>query len=236
MNRRTVLLTLFALLLSFGCETKRETAEPIAFEGIWPPEVKEEGKTDVAKDLLAKNYYVILDSSGSMGERDCGEGSTKSAVSKKALAEFVSVVPVNANLGLLVFDGAGVQERVPLGTKNRDRITAEASSVAPGNGTPLHDAIASSLLAIEKQARSQLGYGEYHLVIVTDGMASSGQDPGQVVGHILQNTPIMIHTIGFCINENHPLNQPGRTNYRTARNPQELIMGLKAVLAESEKF
>jgi uncharacterized protein with von Willebrand factor type A (vWA) domain len=235
MNRYAASLLFFILLLSLGCETK-PTRQPLAFSGIWPPEIKEGEKVEVARDLLVKNYYVILDSSGSMGDHECGEGSTKSQVSKKAFAEFLSVIPSQANVGLLVFDRDGVRERAPLGTKNRDRILAEVNVMEPGDGTPLYDAVAVGLSAIEKQARLQLGYGEYHMVIVTDGMANPGQEPDEVVNHILKNTPIMIHTIGFCINENHPLNQPGRTSYRTAKDSQELIKGLKAVLAESEKF
>ena len=154
-----------------------------------------------------------------MGERECGEGSTKSQVSKKAFAEFLKVVPAKANVGLLVFDKDGVRERAPLGTNNRDKILAEVNMVQPGNGTPLFDAVAAGLPAMEKQAILQLGYGEYHLVIVTDGMANPGQEPDKVVNHILNNTPIVIHTIGFCINENHPLNQPGRTKLPDGQRP-----------------
>ncbi|MEK6698989.1 MAG: vWA domain-containing protein [Nitrospirota bacterium] len=236
MNRFVLSLMFLAFLLPFGCETKQSSKLPLIISSTWPPEIKEGEKVEVAKDLLAKNYYVILDSSGSMGDRECAEGSTKSAVSKRAFVEFVDVVPARANLGLLVFDKDGVREIAPLGTKNRDRIIAEVNAVQPGDGTPLHDAVVTALSAIEKQAKAQLGYGEYHLVIVTDGMANPGQEPNDAVNYILNNTPIMIHTIGFCIDPNHPLNQPGRTSYRTAKDPQELIKGLKAVVAESEKF
>ena len=236
MNRYVLSLMFLLVLLPFGCETQPSASQPTLISSTWPPEIKEGEKADIAKDLLAKNYYVILDSSGSMSENTCAEGSTKSAVSKKAFSEFVGVVPAQANLGLLVFDKDGVRERAPLGTKNRDRILAEANAVEPGDGTPLRDAIVAGFSAIEKQAKVQFGYGEYHLVIVTDGQANPGQEPDNVVNQILANTPVMIHTVGFCINTDHPLNQPGRTNYRTAKDPQELIKGLKAVVAESEKF
>ena len=235
--RRYVLPLMFLLvLLPCGCETRQSASQPTLISRTWPPEIKEGEKVDIAKDLLAKNYYVILDSSGSMSEANCAEGSTKSAVSKKAFAEFLNVVPPQANLGLLVFDKEGVRERTPLGTKNRDRILAEVNAVEPGNGTPLRDAIVTGFSTIEKQAKVQLGYGEYHLIIVTDGQANPGQEPNDVVNQILENTPVMIHTIGFCIDTAHPLNQPGRTDYRTAKDPQELIKGLKSVVAESEKF
>lgn len=236
MNRFVLSLMFLLFLLPLGCETKQSSKLPVLISSTWPPEIKEGEKVEIAKDLLAKNYYVILDSSGSMGDGECTEGSTKSVVSKRAFAEFVDVVPARANLGLLAFDKDGVREIVPLGTKNRERMILEVNAVQPGDGTPLRDAIAAGFSAIERQAKVQLGYGEYHLVIVTDGQANPGQEPNDVVNYILKNTPVMIHTIGFCIDPNHPLNQPGRTSYRTAKDPQELIKGLKAVVAESEKF
>jgi Ca-activated chloride channel family protein len=236
MHRYVLSLMLLLVLLPFGCETRQSANQPTLISSTWPPEIKDGEKVDIAKDLLAKNYYVILDSSGSMSENKCAEGSTKSEVSKRAFAEFLSVVPAQANLGLLVFDKDGVRERAPLGTKNRDRILAEVNAVIPGDGTPLRDAIVVGFAAIEKRAKVQLGYGEYHLIIVTDGQANPGQEPDNVVNQILANTPVMIHTIGFCIDTNHSLNQPGRTNYRSAKDPQELIKGLKAVVAESENF
>jgi Ca-activated chloride channel family protein len=236
MNRSVLSLLFLLFLLPFGCEAQQSASQPKLAPYTWPPEIKEGEKVEISKDLLAKNYYVILDSSGSMSESKCAEGSTKSAISKKAFAEFLSVVPAQANLGLLVFDKDGVRERAPLGTRNRDQILAEVNEVQPGDGTPLRDAISTAYSAIEKQAKAQLGYGEYHLIIVTDGQANPGQEPNNVVNQILENTPVMIHTIGFCIDTNHPLNQQGRTNYRTAKDPQELIKGLKAVVAESDKF
>jgi hypothetical protein len=52
----------------------------------------------------------------------------------------------------------------------------------------------------------------------------------------LKTTPINIYSIGFCIGENHALNQPGRTFYKAADNPAALRKGLEEVLAESETF
>ena len=87
-----------------------------------------------------------------------------------------------------------------------------------------------------RQGRRQLGYGEYHLIVVTDGQASSGQDPTGVVDEILASSPVVIHTIGFCIGEDHSLNQKGRVLYRTAQNAAELREGLEQVLAEAPDF
>ena len=49
-------------------------------------------------------------------------------------------------------------------------------------------------------------------------------------------TPIVLHTIGFCIDAKHSLNQPGRILYRQANDLEELRRGLQNVLAEAPSF
>ena len=185
-------------------------------------------------DLTKKNYYVVLDGSGSM--RDRAGGEVKIVAAKKAISAFAALVPATANLGLLAFDGNGITERVPLGTSNRPQFAKRLEEVNADSGTPLRSAITEAYARIRAQARKQLGYGEYHLVIVTDGEANGGEDPRSIVNKILGESTVVIHTIGFDISTNHSLNQRGRTMYRTAADRAGLEKGLKEVLAEAEKF
>jgi hypothetical protein len=53
---------------------------------------------------------------------------------------------------------------------------------------------------------------------------------------MLAETPIVVHTIGFCIGEDHVLNQPGRTFYLAADSREDLERGLDSVLAEAPSF
>jgi len=203
----------------------------------WPSPAPEGVEITLSANLLAKNYYVVLDSSGSMQDVRCSGSITKSEAAKIALAEFAGAVPADANLGLAVFDGTGLSERLPLGLSNREEFISRVNATRPSDGTPLYNATLLGYRKLEQAARTQAGYGEYHLVIVTDGQADPPtQDPTPVVGEILRRSPIVIHTIGFCIGTHHPLNQPGRTIYRAANNPQELRRGLEEVLAESPGF
>jgi len=73
-------------------------------------------------------------------------------------------------------------------------------------------------------------------VVVTDGEASQGEDPRAEVNSIIATTPIVLHTIGFCIDSRHSLNQPGRILYRQANDLEELRRGLQNVLAEAPSF
>ena len=87
-----------------------------------------------------------------------------------------------------------------------------------------------------RQGRRQLGYGEYTIVVVTDGIANDENRLRTAVDVILANSPITVYSIGFCIGARHSLNQPGNTVYKSADNPEQLAEGLKDVLAESEFF
>ena len=190
----------------------------------------------ISKDLMATNYYVVLDGSGSMNETACSGRQTKMEAAKDALAVFAQSVPASANLGLQVFDDKGVREWLPLDVGNREQFVRLVRKAQAAGGTPLRDSVDQAYAKLLDQGKKQLGYGEYHLVIVTDGEASSGQDPTQAVNKLLGESPIILHTIGFCIDNHHSLNQAGRTLYRAADNPAALGEGLAEVLAEAPKF
>lgn len=193
----------------------------------WPPGLGTTGVV-VESDVTKKNYYLVFDGSGSM------EGH-RLETAKRAVVEFVRSVPQDANLGLFVFDNEGVSERVPLGL-NRDAVMAAVEQVNAGGSTPLNDVIDEAYARLTEQGHRQLGYGEYHLVIVTDGEASEGQDPRVIVRQIAGRSPVLVHTIGFHLGADHSLNQVGRVLYVQASNEEELRRGLESVMAEAEEF
>ncbi len=205
-----------------------------AADNTWP--AIETTQQVVADNLSRNNYYLVLDGSGSMGNGECASGKTKIEVAKSAMAEFISKIPDDANIGLLVFDNGGTSERVALGPNSKDRMDNEIRKVQTGGGTPLDSAIRLAYKSLTRQAESQLGYGEYHLVVVTDGEASSGQNPASIVATVTSRSPVVLHTIGFCISGKHSLNQAGVVLYKSANNPVELARGLDSVLAEASDF
>jgi Ca-activated chloride channel family protein len=202
----------------------------------WPPAASDDSVQVPAPDLFGVNYYVVLDGSGSMNESKCSEGKRKIEVARTALSAFARSVPAQANLGLAVFDRRGLSERLPLGRNNRNGFSRAIEEVQVSADTPLKRAVELAYSRLLDQGRRQLGYGEYHLVIVTDGLASPSQKPTSAVNRILAESPVVFHTVGFCIDERHSLNQPGRTYYRSANNPQALQQGLETVLAEAPNF
>lgn len=199
----------------------------------WPPG---SGRDAMAADLLARNYYVVMDGSGSMGGSDCVGDGSKLTAAKTALNAFMAQIEPDANIGLLVFDSKGVKERLPLGQHDEPAIRAAINAVQAGGGTPLSTALEKGHKALNRQAARQLGYGEYHLVMVTDGEANAGFEPNAAVNRLLESSPIVLHTIGFCIGSNHSLNQQGLTLYKAADDPASLSRGLAGVLAEAPDF
>lgn len=184
------------------------------------------------------NYLAVLDMSGSMKDPDCaGEYASKADAARAALAAWLKSVPRTANIGLVVFSGGRVSLEVPLGVNNRETFIRAVAGTFPSGKTPLYDAVTLAHRELERRARYQQGYGDYRIVVITDGMHSEGQDPRPAVNAILGNpaNPVLIYTIGFCI-EGSALHQPGRTMYQSAKNPEELSSGLQRVLAESQQF
>lgn len=206
------------------------------FKVQWPTPLNETKGEKVSDKLNRKNYYIVFDGSGSMRERRCSGDKTKEEVAKKALNNFVQQISDDDNIGLYIFDNNESSQRVALGHHNKTQIIEEIQKSTAGGHTPLKTAMAKGVTELAKQSGKQLEYGEYHLVIITDGEASRYERPESVVNVSLSKTPIVIHSIGFCISEKHSLNQPGKTLYKSADNPQELLRGLESVLAESEEF
>ncbi|WP_446010417.1 vWA domain-containing protein [Candidatus Electrothrix sp.] len=210
--------------------------EQAAESAVWPPPAEDQANILPADQWTGKNYVMIFDGSGSMGDRGCSGNTTKSVAAKEAVAEWAQSVPDGANLGLIVFDQKGFSARLQLDQGDRQQFIQQVQAVVPGSGTPLTRAVQMAYELLTEQAGKQLGYGEYHMVIVTDGAANQPERLTQTVNSVLAHSPILISTIGFCIAETHSLNQPGRTIYKAANNPEALRQGLQDILAESESF
>lgn len=227
-----------------GVETKALTPGPTSLQyymadhmlPTWP-QTSQGSDTGTLSDVLTrKNYVLILDGSGSMNNKGCSGNRTKNEVAKETVMEWAGLVPEDANLGLVVFDRNGFSIRLPLGTKNRAQFRAEVGKVVAHDKTPLTLALETAYQMLTEQGSRQLGYGDYTVVIVTDGIANDINALERSVDKVLTTSPILIHTIGFCIADNHSLNRKGRTIYKAAGNQAELRQGLQDVLAESESF
>lgn len=238
-------LIVLAIFLVLGCQAPAPTeleqqSNEIQTKGkslskIWPY-VSDKQKETLAVNLLARNFVVILDGSGSMSDSGCSDGERKINVAKKAIVEWSKTLPPGSNLGLVAFHSDWtILELAP--KEQSQKLTDTIAQVEPDGYTPLATAIKLAYGMLTKQAQRQLGYGEYTIIAVTDGEDNDRHESlRDWVNTVLDNSPVRIFTIGFCISGRHELNQTGRTIYKEANNPAELRKGLQEVLAEAESF
>lgn len=189
--------------------------------------------------LYSKNYYFILDGSGSMDERpgscNSSEIGMKIDIAKSAIQQFVETLPSENNVGLLAFDSNGITERTQLAVGNRSEFSTALSQVQANSGTPLKSAIKTGYHHLRQQAANQAGHGEYNIIVVTDGDASSGENPNDIVKEIAKNSPVNLYTIGFCIGDSHVLNNKEYVHYYKANDAASIVSSLSQVLAESDE-
>ena len=219
--------------------TRPTTSSEATRDGL--PVATSESPPPANTALLARNLYFVLDGSGSMDEdpsRQCNTAAqsrfpTKIAAARWAIGEFLRQVPPDDRIGLYVFDRGGQREVVPLGTGNRDQFLAAVKAVYADGGTPLAEAIITGVQRLVGQREKQLGYGDFRLVVVTDGEAT-GRRLEDGTAYALANR-IPIYTIGFCVGRSHALFRSS-VSYRAANSPAELQRGLEDTLGELESF
>ncbi|OSM01597.1 putative von Willebrand factor type A (vWA) domain-containing protein [Magnetofaba australis IT-1] len=201
----------------------------------WPSSDAEPAK--LANNLLADNYLVVLDTSGSMNKKECSGWETKFTVAREALKSFAAQIPASANLAMAVFHELSARMVVPFGhgANHRAAFNQMVDNLAADGGTPLNGAITFAYAALTEQGRRQTGYGSYRLIVITDGVSGDGT-PAPLAREIVEQSPVELHVIGFCTGPDHSLNLPGVTRYYTADNPEQLAEGLKAVQAETPDF
>ncbi|MFH1210549.1 MAG: vWA domain-containing protein [archaeon] len=268
MNRKILNLLLISLALAvvlFSCQqspppelskqsdelaepTKEvaKEAKPVQKEAakpkprVWPYIAEGQKDYALAENLIAKNFILVFDGSGSMNDSNCSGSKSKIDVAKEAVIEWSQTIPPDSNLGLVAFHRGGDNgwTVLQLTPKSQSKnFVAAVKSIEADNNTPLATAFKLAYGILTKQAQNQLGYGEYTIVAVTDGEDNDRHESlKDWIRRILNNSPIRIYTIGFCIKGGHSLNQPNRMTYREANDPAELRKGLKEVLAEAESF
>jgi hypothetical protein len=196
------------------------------------------GQAPQGEQSLRKNWYFVIDGSGSMSERPPrSSGGDKQFRNKMegaiwAVLTTVENLPPDVNLGLYVFDAYGAREVIQLGSNNKDAFVAAVKKIRAGNGTPLGDAIAKGADALADQYRKQLGYGEYRLFVVTDGEATDDLNYG-VNKALSYRMPI--YTIGFGIEGDHALRRSS-VSYKSADSASDVKQGLAEATAELEVY
>ncbi len=195
--------------------------------------------TPAGEASLTRNFYFVVDGSGSMSEalnKQCqGDKRFGSRLegAKWAVEQFIPLVPQDVNLGLWAFDANGNSERLPLGPESRAQFLTAVQKIKAGGRTPLTESIEQGVNRLVQQRDKQLGYGEFRLIVVTDGEATGRALP-QAVAYARERR-IPIYTIGLCIGAQHELRKYS-VSYRAADSIEALRRGLEETLAETNVF
>lgn len=234
-----------ASLLLTGCGDSRPAVNPANVPRVDPLAAQAQSNGGTAAPApadgelsLAKNYYFVIDGSGSMGDRPPRSASgdkrfnSKMEGAKWAAKETVSNLPDDVNIGLFVFDSYGTREVLALGPKNKQKFLSLVDQIYAGGGTPLGASISAGTAALVKQYQKQLGYGEFRLFVLTDGDSSDNLNNGVVEA---AKYGIPIYTIGFGIGEGHALRQFS-VSYKNADSAAEVQKALSAATAELEVY
>jgi len=175
---------------------------------------------------------IILDASGSMASSMGKTKTQKMAAAKSALKEVLTSIPESTCIGLLVFSGKNVSDKwlYPLGPRDNAALMAAIDRPSPGGNTPLGQYIKIGADRLLEERATQLGYGSYRLLIVTDGEATDGALTDNYTPLILARG-ITMDSTGLHMKQAHTLATKANS-YRSAGDPASLKKALTEILAE----
>lgn len=173
------------------------------------------------------NLLFILDGSNSMWGQVEGQPKIKSA--QKVLADLLSDLPQDTNVGLMVYghtskDSCDDIEIVsPLGADTPQAVAAKINGIQPKGKTPIAGALFASIIAF----RGKEGENN-NIVLISDGVETCGGDVCMAAS-ALANASIQprIHVVGFDVNAEERaqlecIPEMGNGKYFSAANAQEL--------------
>lgn len=180
-----------------------------------------------------RNYLIVLDASGSMAGSPIEQA-------KEAICTYVRNLPQGKqriNLAFVYFQNDQIVTAVPFGSSasnNREELVGYVNQVEAGGGTPLVDAIDEGTNVLLKQCQKQLNYGDYRMIVVTDGEPTGRTDLDTVCSRAA-SFGFSIYTIGFNIGDGHPLKN-WATSYETADSAASLAQKLQNTAAEPNEY
>ncbi len=177
-----------------------------------------------------QNVVVVLDDSGSMNDKMRKQrGTTRIEAAKSALLTVLDSLPPDSKVGVVLLNGGG-KWLLPLGEVDRDTMRTTISSLRAKGGTPLGRFMKVGTDAL-LELREKEHYGDYRLLIVTDGEAGDKRYVNSYLPDILSRG-ITVDVIGVDMKKSHSLATKVHS-YRSADDPASLTKAVQEVFAET---
>lgn len=184
----------------------------------------------VSTASASDSVVIVLDDSGSMNERMSG-GVRRIEAAKKAIEAVLKQFPADTNLGLLLLNGDRSKQHwaIPLEHLSVPQATRKVESVIADGGTPLGDRMREGADALLQLREKQI-YGNYRLLIVTDGEANDAKLLALYLPDVLSRG-LIVDAIGVDMKQNHSLATRVHS-YRRADDGAALSKAIQEVFAE----
>jgi len=184
------------------------------------------------------NLMFILDASGSMWGQV--EGKAKITIAKEVLASLIEDLPEGLNVGLVAYghrrkgDCNDVEELVPLGLLDKQKLIKKIKALSPKGKTPI---TLSVKLTAEKLKTLE---DETTIILVSDGKETCAGDPCALVKELKESgIRFVMHVIGFDVTEEERkqlecIAEAGGGTYYSAKNAGEFKVAARKVIKETQ--
>jgi hypothetical protein len=183
----------------------------------------------------SQTVVVVLDDSGSMKQpmRDSGGAIRRIEAAKQALARVIDGLPQDTQLGIFLLNQRyrGSPWLVPLGPIDARPTANLLRQIRADGGTPLGASLKSAADAL-LAARQRQVYGQFRLLVVTDGEANDPDLLSSFLPDILSRG-ITLDVIGVDMQAEHSLASRAHS-YRRADDPSSFAKALQEVFAETQ--
>ena len=181
-----------------------------------------------------QNVIVVLDDSGSMRQLMRTDGGRVSRIqaAKTALSKVVEGLPDDAQLGILLLNNGGLGNTwlLPLGPLSATAALPKIAQIRADGGTPLGSQMKIATDALLELRKKQI-YGDYRLLVITDGEASDANLLEAYLPDILSRG-LSLDVIGVDMAAKHSLASRAHS-YRRADDARSFEKALAEVFAES---
>ncbi|MDY6879224.1 MAG: VWA domain-containing protein, partial [Thermodesulfobacteriota bacterium] len=185
------------------------------------------------------NLIFILDASGSMWGKV--EGKAKIAIAKEVLTGLIKELPDDAVVGLVAYghrrkgDCNDVEELVPLGKIDKNKLISTVQALSPKGKTPISRSVRKTAERIKHLE------DETTIILVSDGKETCDPDPCGLVKELKEaGIRFVMHVIGFDVTEEEKaqlecMAQAGGGEYFTAKTAKDFQMAAKEVVKKASE-